>query len=182
MSPSHAAYHFPLYLALHVKDYPAAQLIEDIFLRSDDPIRIFFRNPRLVIRVPNHSARDRPELRCRPRETKIHNAVPILRAGFRNLDSVHGAFQKTVGPIAQHVPHVQNDRWTRILFRARGEDGHGRPGAVRGLDLEAGLPRVLEEQSHAAPVRVFARPDLGTVFCWQVRGKCRVLDRVNVEC
>lgn len=85
---------------------------------------------------------------------------------------MNGALQEVVGPVAEEVADVDEDRRRWVGFGGGRKDGNGCPGwgGRRGGgrdDLEPGLPGPLEEEGNGAVVGVSACADVdrGTVGC-----------------
>jgi len=78
----------------------------------------------------------------------------------REHDPMHRAAQQPVGPVRQQVADVDEDRRRRVVLGAGRRDGHGRPGVLPGVDLQAGLAALPEEERDGAVVGVRAGADV----------------------
>lgn len=76
---------------------------------------------------------------------------------------MHGATQQPIGPVAEQIANVDKNRRARVVLRARWAHGHGRPGVVARVELEAGLAAQAEEERDAAVVGMRAGADVGLV-------------------
>ena len=95
---------------------------------------------------------------------EICDRVPILvlLAFFRlrEDDAMHSALQQAVCPVRQQIADVHEDGRSGERSRV---DGHRSPGVGGREDLKARLRGQLEEQRHAAVIRVGAGADVGLV-------------------
>ncbi|KAL1999406.1 hypothetical protein VTN02DRAFT_4572 [Thermoascus thermophilus] len=130
----------------------------------------------------NQRTRHGHQLRLVDGMAEEDDAVAILgvRAALlreREDDAVHGRLEEAVGPEAEEVADVDQDRGERLLCRPvpllffsitagccfSRLHRHRSPGPLRGEDLETRLARPLEEERDAAVVRVRAGPDIDVV-------------------
>lgn len=84
---------------------------------------------------------------------------------------MHGATQQAIGPIAEQIANVDQNRRAGVRFCAGRAHGHGRPCVVAHVELKAGLPSQTEEKRDTSIIGVRAGADIG--FVW--------LQRVGVE-
>lgn len=71
-------------------------------------------------------------------------------------DPVHRTPQQPVRPVRQQIANIHQDRRRGVPLGAGRRDGHRRPPAVLGVDLQAGLPLLPEQQRDRSVVRVGA--------------------------
>lgn len=137
-----------------------------MLIRSDSlPLHVRIRPARRPLRTirglvgPDPLARDGLERRGPDGVAEEGDAVPRLgvalpaqQAPAGEHDPVHGGPQQAVGPVAQQVADVDEDGRAGVGLRPRRGDGHGRPRAVRQVDLQPGLALEPEEEGDAAVV------------------------------
>lgn len=108
------------------------------------------RVPRPVIHLPlhTHPLTTLTTTTCRSRRLRKH-------------DPVHGTPQQAIRPVRQQIADIHQDRRRWVVFRARRDDRHGRPGgAVAREHLEPRLAAQAEEQRQRAVIGVRAGADV----------------------
>lgn len=68
--------------------------------------------------------------------------------------------EEAVGPVAEEVTNVDEDRRQAVRFRAGRRDGDGGPGVLAGEDLEPRLAAEAEEECDGAVVGVGSGADV----------------------
>jgi hypothetical protein len=91
---------------------------------------------------------------------EICNAVSILQLTLRKNNSMDGASQQSVGPVAEEVADVDEDGGRGVVLCSRWLDGDGCPLRGWRLDLESWLAWELEEKCDATVVGVGAGADV----------------------
>lgn len=84
---------------------------------------------------------------------------------------MHGAAQQPIGPVAEQVANINENGRAGVVLRSGWAHGHGRPGVVARVELEAGLAPQAKEERDAAVVRVRAGADVGLVGLQGVGGE-----------